>query len=106
MRNVRIRVPETAAKGDAVEIRAMIMHPMDNGYTYDSQGEAIPIDIVTDFTCRYLGAEVIHIRLEPGLSANPYFVFRLRASETGPVAFEWIDQHGEVTAAEVELKVT
>ncbi len=106
MFNTRIRVPETAVAGEAVQIRAMIMHPMDNGFTYTTQGTIIPVDIITDFTCRYLGDEVIHVRLEPGVSANPIFTFSLRATETGPVDFEWIDQHGDVTTASATLTVT
>ena len=106
MRNTRIRVPEAAQAGEAVEIRAMIMHPMDNGFSYSTQGELIPVDIVTDFVCRYAGEEVVRIRLEPGLSANPYFSFRLRAVASGPVEFEWTDQHGEVTTASAWLDVT
>ena len=106
MFNTRIRVPDTARKGEVVEIRAMIMHPMDNGFSSTSQGTLIPVEIVTDFTCRYLGEEVIRIRLEPGLSANPYFTFRLRAERTGKVDLTWIDQHGTVTTAEALLTVT
>lgn len=106
MFNTRIRVPETAAPGESVEIRAMIMHPMDNGYSYTTQGTPIPVDIVTDFTCRYAGEEVIRVRLEPGLSANPIFTFRLRATVSGVVEFEWIDQHGDVTTASAEIAVT
>ena len=83
MRNTRIRVPDKVAAGDIVEIRAMIMHPMDNGFTYTTQGTVVPVDIVTDFTCTYLGEEVVHVRLEPGISANPYLSFRLRALKTG-----------------------
>lgn len=106
MRNTRIRVPDTAEQGEVVEIRAMIMHPMDNGYTYTTQGTVIAVDIVTDFSCTYLGEDVIRVRLEPGISANPYFAFRLRAVRTGKVEFTWIDQHGETTRAEATLTVT
>ena len=106
MRNNRIKVPEKAAKDEIVEIRAMIMHPMDNGFTVDSQGTTIPVNIVTDFKCVYDGNEVFRAKLEPGLSANPIFTFNLRATRTGPVDFEWIDQDGEVTTSSATLTVT
>ncbi|MGC4249952.1 MAG: thiosulfate oxidation carrier complex protein SoxZ [Sphingobium sp.] len=105
MPNTRIRVPETAKAGEIVEIRAMIMHPMENGFRTDSQGTAIPVDIIADFLCRYDGAEVFRVTLEPGLSANPYFSFFLRATKSGPVDFLWRDQHGAVTEASAMLKV-
>ncbi|MBV0893445.1 thiosulfate oxidation carrier complex protein SoxZ [Paracoccus sp. Z118] len=62
--------------------------------------------MITDFTCTHLDQEVLRIRLAPGLSANPMFSFRLRATRTGKVAFTWVDQHGTVTTAEALLTVT
>lgn len=105
MLNTRIRVPKTAKQGEIVEIRTMIMHPMDNGFTWTTQGTRIPVDIITDFSCHYLNREVLRIRLEPGISANPMFTFPLRAEATGPVTFRWVDQHGTVTTAEAVMTV-
>lgn len=105
MRNTRIRVPETAKAGEVIDIRVMIMHPMETGFSVTSQGDPIPVDIVTDFTCHYAGQEVVSIKMFPGLSANPYFAFRLRVTESGPIEFKWVDQNGEVTTATKELKV-
>ena len=105
MRTTRIKVPATAAAGDLVEIRAMIMHPMDNGFTVDTQGTTLPVNIATDFRCIYDGKEVFRARLEPGLSANPIFTFRLRATRTGPVEFEWTAQDGEIAGNSATLTV-
>ncbi|MDB5527507.1 MAG: SoxZ [Devosia sp.] len=106
MPNTRIRVPKTAKAGDAVEIRAIIQHPMENGFRLDSQGTAIPVEIITDFTCTYDGGEVFSVKLEPGLSANPYFSFYLKATKSGPVDFRWVDQDGTITTATEQLDVT
>ena len=106
MPNTRIRVPKTAKAGDIVEIRAIIQHPMENGFRLNSQGTTIPVDIITDFACSYDGQEVFRVQLEPGLSANPYFSFSLRATQTGPVDFWWRDQNGVVTEASEQLEVT
>lgn len=106
MPNTRIRVPEQARAGEVVEIRALIMHPMENGFNVDSQGTTIPVHIITDFVCAYDGAEVFRVKLEPGLSANPYFSFYLKATKTGPVDFTWTDQDGTVTTASATLTVT
>ena len=106
MPNTRIRVPKTAKAGDIVEIRAIIQHPMENGFRLNSQGTTIPVDIITDFACSYDGQEVFRVQLEPGLSANPYFSFSLRATRSGPVDFWWQDQHGVVTEAQEQLEVT
>ena len=68
MANSRVKVPTNAKGGDNVEIRAMIMHPMENGYNVDTQGTTIPVLIVTEFVCTYDGAEVVRVQLQPGLS--------------------------------------
>jgi sulfur-oxidizing protein SoxZ len=83
MANYRIKVPESAARGAVVEIRAMVMHPMENGFNVDSQGTTVPVHIITDFACRYLDAEVLRVKLQPGLAANPYFSFYLKAERSG-----------------------
>lgn len=106
MPNTRIRVPPTAKAGDAVEIRAIIQHPMENGFRLDTQGTPIPVDIITDFVCSYDGGEVFRVTLEPGISANPYFSFFLTAARSGPVDFWWKDQHGTETRASAPLEVT
>jgi sulfur-oxidizing protein SoxZ len=106
MPNSRIKLPDQAKKGSTVEVRAVIMHPMENGFNVDSQGTTIPVHIISDFVCRYLGQEVVRVKLEPGLAANPYFSFFLRASKSGPVEFEWTDQDGTVTRDSTTLTVT
>jgi len=106
MPNTRIRVPESAKAGELVEIRAIIQHPMENGFRLTTQGTPIPVDIVTDFVCSYDGQEVFRVKLEPGISANPYFSFYIKATKSGPVSFRWQDQHGEVTEAEQQIEVT
>jgi sulfur-oxidizing protein SoxZ len=104
--NSRIKVPTSAKVGDNVEIRAMIMHPMENGYNVDTQGTAIPVHIITDLVCTYDGAEVLRVQLQPGLSANPYFSFYLTATKSGAVEFRWTDQDGTVTTNSAMLLVT
>lgn len=106
MANYRIRVPKKAKAGDDVEIRAMIMHPMENGFRTDTQGTVIPVHIVTDFVCSYDGGEVFTVKLQPGLSANPYFSFHLKATRSGPVNFLWTDQDGTATTASADIEVT
>jgi sulfur-oxidizing protein SoxZ len=106
MSNFRIKVPDSANAGDAVEIRAMIMHPMENGFNVDTQGTTIPVHIITDFVCSYAGEEVFRVELQPGLAANPYFSFYLTAVRTAMVEFTWKDQDGTLTRASASLTVT
>ncbi|HSV78772.1 MAG TPA: thiosulfate oxidation carrier complex protein SoxZ [Ramlibacter sp.] len=104
-RNVRIRVPEKARRGQVVPVRCMIMHPMENGYRFDSQGTPVPVDLVHTFVCRYNGEEVFRASLGTGMAANPYLTFHTVATESGVLEFSWHADDGGVTTAQARLEV-
>jgi sulfur-oxidizing protein SoxZ len=106
MPTTRIVVPAKAKKGDLVEIKTIINHPMETGFRRDTVGQAIPRDIITKFTCTYAGEEVFRMDLFTGVAANPFVAFTTQATETGELVFEWTDQHGAVTRERVQLTVT
>lgn len=100
-----VRVGENAKRGEPVEIRAMVMHPMESGFRLDNVGRPIPRHIVSDFTCTYDGEVVFRAKLHPAMSANPYFVFYVVAAQSGDLHLTWTDDHGEVAAHTVRLEV-
>lgn len=100
-----IRMPERAAPGEIVTIRALVRHPQESGFRHDNVGKPIPRHIIETFTCHYLGAEVFRARLFTGVATNPYFLFHVRAVETGPLVFTWTDDRGGVTEATRHLDV-
>ena len=102
----RIVVPAKARKGETIEIKTLINHPMETGYRRDNGGQAIPRDIITKFTCTYAGEEVFRMDLFTGVAANPFVAFTTIAIETGDLVFEWTDQHGAVTREQARLTVT
>ena len=106
MIRTRISVPSTAARGDVVQIRTIASHPMETGFRRDIRGDVIPQDILIRFVCRYNGTEVFRTDFFPGTAANPYLTFFLTASESGPIVFEWTDQHGTVTTEERTIEVS
>ncbi len=75
-----VRLTENPKRGEPVEIRAMVMHPMESGFRLDNVGRPIPRHIVDTFTCTYGGKQVFRAKLHPAMSANPYFVFYVVAS--------------------------
>ena len=75
-----INVPKTARKGEIVEIRALISHPMETGYRAGSDGRTLPRDIIRRFTCRYNSEGVFSADLYPAISANPYLAFNVVAN--------------------------
>ncbi len=93
----RIVMPATAKKGQAIEIKTIIQHPMETGYRRDHRGVVIPRDIIKTVNVTYGGAEVFSVEATQGIAANPYFAFHLQANETGDVVFTWTDDKGDVT---------
>lgn len=94
----RLRVPTIAKRGEVIEIRTMVEHPMETGFRLDNVGKPIPRHIATGFRCAYNGRQVFHATLHPAVSANPYFVFYLVAQESGQLEFSWTDDRdGTIT---------
>lgn len=46
MTKPRVRVPRTASKGEVIEIKTLLSHPMETGYRRDDQGRIIPRHII------------------------------------------------------------
>lgn len=101
-----INAPETARRGEVVEIKTMIAHPMETGHRLDAAGAAVPRHIIERFVCRYDGAEVFAAELYPAVSANPFIAFTLVATRSGTISFEWTDDRGTTETASVEITVT
>jgi sulfur-oxidizing protein SoxZ len=101
-----VNVPKTARRGEIVEIRAMIAHPMETGYRVGPNGANIPRDIIHHFTCTYAGEEVFSAELFPAVSANPFIAFTLVATKSGTVAFAWTDGAGKTQTASAEITVS
>lgn len=94
MASALIRVPERARRGEVVEIRALIGHPMETGYRRTQHGERIPRDIIRLFTCTYNGTEVFRAEFHPAIAANPFIAFSTVATESGTIALHWTGDNG------------
>ncbi len=105
MAGARISVPSRARSGEIISIKTLFSHPMETGYRRDALGLAIPRDIVSEFVCSYDGRAVFRAELNPGIAANPFFAFSVRADRSGTLEFRWTDQDGNVTVETRELAV-
>ena len=94
MANALINVPARARRGDIVEIKTLVSHPMETGYRRSQLGAPIPRDIVRRFVCTYNGAEVFSADLHPAIAANPFIVFSTVATESGTLTFTWTGDQG------------
>jgi sulfur-oxidizing protein SoxZ len=106
MARALINVPKTARRGEIVEVRAMIAHPMETGYRVGPNGANIPCDIIRRFACTYDGEEVFAADLFPAVSANPFIAFTTVATVSGTITFVWTDDAGETQTASAEITVS
>ena len=101
----RVSLAAEAKKGEVVEIKALIRHPMETGYRVDSVGKPIPRHIIKRFTVTYDGVEVFAMDMTQGVAANPFIAFSTVATATGELIFIWEDDLGEVTTVKKTLTV-
>ena len=100
-----INVPQKAKRGDAIQIRTLISHVMENGFRIDNTGKPIPRNIITSFVCTYNGDEIFSAMLHPAIAANPFITFHTLATESGTISFKWTGDNGFVAEASAKITV-
>lgn len=103
--NIRVRIPLQVRKGEPFEIRAMIMHPMETGYRFTTQGVTIPFHVIETFECRFEGETIFRAEMGAGVSANPYVSFFAKLDRGGTLTFRWIDMDKDVYVHEEKVTV-
>jgi sulfur-oxidizing protein SoxZ len=87
----RIQAPVAARRGETIEVRIAIQHPMETGFRRDGDGRLVRRNCINAIACRYGGVEVFRADLSSGIAANPVLSFFTVATETGELVFTWID---------------
>lgn len=102
----RLRAPKTAAPGERVTIRSLLMHPMELGRRKDLEGRDIPRRIIYGARFTANGEEVFAAELSP-MNASPlYLEFDLTIQEPTTLEAEWIEDGDErrwTASARIEL---
>ena len=103
----RIKVPKTAKKGDIIQIKTLVLHKMETGLRKDKKTKKlVPRMIINKFVATFNGKEVFSANMSPAISANPYFAFHTRATESGTFEFSWTDDKGKTVTASRKIAVT
>ncbi|MDD2868977.1 thiosulfate oxidation carrier complex protein SoxZ [Neomegalonema sp.] len=91
----RLRAPKTAAPGERVTIRSLLMHPMESGRRKDLEGKDIPRRIIYSARFTVGGEEVFAAELSP-MNASPlYLEFDLTIEGPTLLEAEWIEDGDE-----------
>lgn len=106
MARALINLPKAAKRGEIVEIKTLVQHPMETGHRRDNQGRTIPRSIIRRFVCTYNGEEIFRADLFPAVAANPFIAFTTVATESGTLAFTWTDDQGREQTETAEITVT
>jgi sulfur-oxidizing protein SoxZ len=106
MARTLITVPSTAKRGEVIELRTLIAHPMETGFRPGADGLLLPRNLITRFSCRYNGELVFSADLHAAMAANPYIAFFTTATESGTLSFSWEGDHGFAQTETVSLSVT
>jgi sulfur-oxidizing protein SoxZ len=105
MASALVNVPKRAKPGEIIEIKTLMSHIMETGYRRTAEGEIVPRDIITSFSCRFNGAEIFRADLFPAIAANPFISFFTVATESGKFDFEWIGDNGFGATASASITV-
>ena len=65
MSNVLINAPKTAKPGEVIELKALIMHPMETGFRAGTNGKIIPRNIIERFVATWNGVEIFNMAFSP-----------------------------------------
>ena len=102
----RVQLPRQAKRGEVIEIRIAIQHPMETGFRYDQAGKPIPKNVINSLVCRYNGAEIFRAEMGSGIAANPYLQFYTLAEASGEMEFSWVDDGGAKGSERAAITVT
>jgi len=101
----RVKSPKKAEKGEVIEIKALISHPMESGNRKDKKGQPIPKNMIKHFKCEYNGVVVFEIDFLSSTSANPFLTFKTVATESGELVFTWTEDSGNVYSKTSKITV-
>ena len=106
MARTLVTAPRTARRGEIIELRVLIAHPMETGYRPGADGQVLARDLIRRFTCRYDGELVFAADLYAAVAANPYLAFTTVATRSGTLSFTWEGDKGFAQTESVALTVT
>ena len=105
MARALIHLPPTPKRGEVIEIRTVIAHPMESGFRVDARGRVLPQNLIRRFTCRFNGELVFSAELFAAIAGNPYVAFHFAATDDGMLRFDWEGDDGFAQSEVVALKL-
>ena len=90
----RIQVASPVRRGQAMEVRLLIQHPMETGFRYEFSGTSIAKNVIHSMSAEYGGRVVFRARMGSGVAANPLLQCWVRPDQSGDIRVVWEDDQG------------
>lgn len=102
---VRIRVPSSVKPGDIVQVRSLVIHPMER-IERDKQGQIIlkNYNYINKVIVTYLGKTVATFDTTQNVAENPFFSFTFKATDPGQLKVQFLDTTGGKYEGTAEIK--
>jgi thiosulfate oxidation carrier complex protein SoxZ len=102
---VRIRVPSSIKPGDVVQVRSLVIHPMER-IERDGQGRIIAknYNYINRVIVTYLGRPIVTFDTTQSVSENPFFSFAFRATDPGQLKIQFLDTTGGKYEGTADIK--
>jgi sulfur-oxidizing protein SoxZ len=102
-KSIRLRAN---TKGDVVEVKALLTHPMETGLRKDKKtGKKVPAHFIQEVNCTHNGKAVMTAEWGGAVSKNPYLSFKFGAGKAGDtVGIAWTDNTGAKDSVETKVK--
>src|SRR5258706_10727302 len=88
----RIQVQREARRGEIIEVRILIQHPVETGFRYDAFGRQTPRNVIYSLECRYGGTEGLRAPIGAGIDDNPYPSFCCGGTSPVGIKVRWYYQ--------------
>jgi sulfur-oxidizing protein SoxZ len=94
----------TTLSGDVVEVRVLMVHPMETGQRKDASGALVPIHFIQEVSVRLNGRVALEGQISQAVSRNPVFAFKLAGAKSGDkLEIAWLDNLGQRNRTETAV---
>lgn len=107
MSKPRIWISNSTPKaGEIVRVRALIEHRMETGLRLGADGGLVARNIIHTFEAKLNGELLFTWLPETAISQNPYIEFTFKASQSGDLSLQWVDDAGEVITGNTSITLS
>jgi sulfur-oxidizing protein SoxZ len=105
MMQSRLHVYPGFAPGYITRVRVLIQHPMETGFRFDVNGQAVPKNVIHTLNAEWNGVKIFKATLGSGISADPFLEFQVHTPQSGELVLRWSDDAGETAEARTRVVI-